>query len=168
MAYALDGQWAAMFHGLPGVFRNDRVKMVLDTVKRYNVAATQYGAINFVRADGTVLESGEFPMRGPYAPYDFFSPELFMLAMNYMYEGQVDFGLELARRCMHDMTCEQGLTWDQPNIIRGDTGERMYGNDYPQNLIIWSIPAAMQGKDLTSLLDSGGLVYRVLKAAKQQ
>ena len=34
VAYQLDGEWTAVFHGLPGVFRADRVPIVLETIKR--------------------------------------------------------------------------------------------------------------------------------------
>jgi len=36
-----------------------------------------------------------------------------------------------------------------PNIMRGDvdTGERTYGNDYYQDMMLWSLPAALERKD---------------------
>ncbi|MBI4587111.1 MAG: hypothetical protein HY717_24125 [Planctomycetes bacterium] len=164
--YQLDGEWMAKFHGLPGVFRNDRVKTVLETIRRVNVPPTKYGAINLAHADGRVLKPGEFPMSGDYEPYHFFSSELLMLAGTYMYEGQIDYGLELARRSMNNIICEQGMAWDMAIIIAGDTGKRFQGNDYYQNMILWSLPAAIDGGDLTAPLKPGGLVHRVLKAAR--
>ncbi|MBI2844847.1 MAG: hypothetical protein HYX78_15750 [Armatimonadetes bacterium] len=164
--YQLDGEWMARFHGLPGVFRNDRVKTTLETIKQINVAATKYGAINLANSDGTVLKPGDFPMSGDYEPYHFFSAELLMLAMTYMYEGQRDFGLELARRSMSNIICEQGMAWDMAIIIAGDTGKRYQGNDYYQNMILWSLPAVIEGSDLASPLKPGGLVHRMLEAAK--
>ena len=34
--------------------------------------------------------------------------------------------------------------WDAPNIMRGDTdsGERSFGQDYVQNMVLWSLLAA--------------------------
>ena len=54
-----------------------------------------------------------------------------------------------------------------PNIMRGhvDTGERTFGNDYYQDLMLWSLPAALEGKDLSGPAKAGGLVDRILKAA---
>jgi len=161
-AYQLDGEWIARFHGLPGVFRRDRVKTVLDTIKRINVSLTRFGAVNFANPDGT-------PARDVgYGPYSMFPPEVLMLAMTYMYEGEVDFGLELARRHWHNIVCEKGRTWDQPNILRGDvdTGEFVYGHDYYQNMMLWALPAAMQGEDLSAPTRPGGLVDRMIKAAR--
>ena len=75
------------------------------------------------------------------------------LGMTYMYNGRKELGLELARRCMNDLICEQGTTWDQPNIVRGNTGQRRFGANYYQNMMLcrcrrpstaraWSIPAS--------------------------
>lgn len=56
-AYQLDGERIARFHGLPGVFRRDRVKTVLETIKRINVSLTRFGAVNFANPDGTPAET---------------------------------------------------------------------------------------------------------------
>ena len=90
-----------------------------------------------------------------------------MLAMTYIYNGEKDFGLEIARKVWHNIVCQQGLTWDQPNIMRGDadTGERSFGADYYQNMILWSLPAAIDGEDLSAPTKPGGLVDRVIRAA---
>ena len=91
-----------------------------------------------------------------------------MLGMTYMYNGRKDFGLELVRRCMSNIVCEQCTTWDMPNIIRGDTGKRSFGADYYQNMMLWSLPAAMDGKSLEQPCQPGGLVDRVIQAARGQ
>ena len=91
-----------------------------------------------------------------------------MLGMTYMYNGQKELGLELTRRCLNNIVCEQGTTWDMPNIILGDTGKRSYGSDYYQNMMLWSLPAAMENKSLEAPCRPGGLVERVLKAAVEK
>jgi uncharacterized protein (DUF608 family) len=88
-----------------------------------------------------------------------------MLGMTYMYEGEVEFGLELCRRCWENIVLRNGMCWDQPNIVRGDTGEKVYGGDYYQNLMLWSLPAAMEGKGLASVCGAEGLVGRMIRAA---
>jgi len=66
-----------------------------------------------------------------------------MLAMTYMYNGSPRSGRKLAYRVWYNLTCIQGYAWDAPNIMRGDadTGERSFGQDYVQNMILWSLPA---------------------------
>jgi hypothetical protein len=103
-----------------------------------------------------------------YGPYSFFPVEALMLAMTYMYNGQPAFGMDLAYKVWHNITCVQGYAWDAPNIMRGDadTGERSFGQDYVQNMILWSLPAVIEGRDLSAPARAGGLVDRVLRAAR--
>jgi len=160
--YQLDGEWMTRFHGLPSIFRPDRIKTTLSTIKRFNATLTKYGAVNFTNPDGTPAnEVG-------YGTYSMFPPEVIMLGSNYIYEGERDFGLELARRHWHNIVCEKGYTWDQPNILRGDadTGDRLYGSDYYQNMMLWALPAALEGKDLHGPVLPGGLVNRILHASQ--
>ncbi|MBI4607119.1 MAG: hypothetical protein HY721_34580 [Planctomycetes bacterium] len=159
--YQLDGEWVTDHHGLPSALPEDRVRKALDTVRRTNVALSAHGAVNYAHADGT-------PARvGGYGTYSYFPPEALMLAMNFLYEGQRDFGLELARKVWRNIVCRHGYTWDMPNIFRGDadTGERTYGSDYYQDLMLWSMPAAIAGTDFGAPAKPGGLVDRVLRAA---
>jgi len=160
--YQMDGEWIIGHHGLPDGLPKARVAATLETIKRCNVALTRYGAVNYANADGTPAQ-----VKG-YGTYSFFPPEALMLAMTYMYAGEREFGLELARKVWHNLICLQGYTWDMPNIMRGDvdTGERVFGNDYYQDMMLWSLPAAIDGKDFGAPTKPGGLVDRMLKACK--
>jgi uncharacterized protein (DUF608 family) len=160
--YQLDGQWITKAHGLANTLPADRVKTTLATIKGGNIAVTKYGAVNYVGPDGKPSAVGG------YGTYSYFPPEALMLAMTYMYEDQRDFGLELARRVWHNLVCIQGYTWDMPNIMRGDvdTGERTFGNDYYQDLMLWSLPAALAGQDLGAPTRPNGLAERMIHAAR--
>lgn len=159
--YQLDGEWITDHHGLPSALPEERVKTALETIRRCNVAVTRYGAVNYANPDGTVANPGG------YGSYSYFPPEALMLAMNFMYEGEKEFGMELARKVWHNIVCRQGYTWDLPNIMRGDvdTGERTFGNDYYQDLMLWSLPAAWAGQTVEAPTQPGGLVDRIIKAA---
>jgi uncharacterized protein (DUF608 family) len=160
--YQLDGEWITDHHGLAGTLPSERVAKVLETIKRCNVALSKYAAVNYAMPDGRPAGVGG------YGTYSFFPPEGLMLAMTYIYKGQQEFGLELARKNWHNLVCRQGYTWDMPNIMRGDadTGERRSGADYSQDMMLWSLPAAVEGKDFGSPAKPGGLVDRVMKAAE--
>jgi len=157
--YQLDGHWMAKFHGLPGVFKDDHVKITLETIKHTCAAISPSGAANLARLDGSLVQ-GE-----GYGPNAYFTPELFMLASTYLYEGDKEFGLELARRCLTSLTLTTLSPWNQPNILRGDTGERLFGSHYVQNMMLWAVPAALEGKDIAGFCAPGGLVDRALRAA---
>lgn len=165
--YQLDGEWIADFHGLESVYPQGRVKTVLETIKRCNIAITKYGAVNYANPDGTPRPPAD-GKSWDYGTYGFFPVEALMLAMTYMYNGQPAFGQELAYKVWYNLTCIQGYAWDAPNIMRGDadTGERSFGQDYVQNMILWSLPAAFEGRDVGAPAKPGGLVDRILRAAK--
>lgn len=67
----------------------------------------------------------------------------------------------------HNIVCVQGYTWDMASIMRGDvdTGERTFGNDYYQDMMLWSLPAAVAAEDFGEPAKSGGLVHGVVTAA---
>ena len=94
---------------------------------------------------------------GGYGSYSYFPPEALMLAMN-QYEGQKDFGLELARKVWNNITCIQGYTWDMPNIMRGDvdTGERTFGNDYYQDMMLGLCPRRFMDRPSMGLPSRAG------------
>jgi uncharacterized protein (DUF608 family) len=163
MGFQLDGEWAARYHGLPGVFRPDRIPLVLDTIRRCNIAlAPEVGAVNFARPDGSPLP--EDSQVAIYGRYTMFVPELVLLAMTFLLEGEREYGLELIRKHWENLCLRQGHTWDLPNMVRGDTGQRGFGTDYYQDMMLWALPAAIAGQDLKASCAAGGLIQRVIQA----
>jgi uncharacterized protein (DUF608 family) len=163
MGYQLDGQWTVDFHGLPAVFDPDRIETTLETIKRCNVGLTStVGAANFARPDGTPLPADS--QVAVYGTHGMFTAEVVVLAMTYIYAGEKEFGLELARKFWDNMVRRQRHPWDMPNAIRGDTGERVFGTDYYQAMMLWAMPAALQGEDLCAHGREGGLVDRIVQA----
>lgn len=158
-AYQLDGEWMTRFHGLGGVFRPDRIQPTLRTIKKACIDPWKFGAVNLARPDGSLSEGVG------YGPNAFFVPEVYMLAMTYMFAGERHTGLELARSCVYSLNVQNLLTWDQPNLLRADTGDLLFGSHYVQNMMLWALPAALENKDIAAFCASGGMVDRILKAA---
>lgn len=156
----MDNHVAWPGHALPA----NRVKTTLATIKLANIAVTKYGAVNYVGPDGKLANVGG------YGTYSYFPPEALMLAMTYIYCGEKEFGVELARRVWHNLVCIQGYTWDMPNIMCGDvdTGERTFGNDYYQDLMLWSLPAALAGQDFGAPTKPNGLIQRMIQAVRRR
>ena len=164
--YQLDGEWIARFHGLDPVFEPDRVTKTLETIEKNNVRLSKYGAANYVTPSGELAyEGGGIGVE--YNANDFFPPELLMLAMTYMQNGRKEFGLELARRCMHEIICVQGKSFNSPNIIRGDKTESSFGDDYYQMLMIWGLPAVIEAKSLEDHGKNGSFTAEIIEAAKE-
>jgi hypothetical protein len=55
--------------------------------------------------------------------------------------------------------------WDLPVAIDPVDHPRV-GSDYYQNLMLWSLPAALEGTDLASSCRDGGLVDRIIRAGR--
>ena len=165
--YQMDGEWVTDLHGLPSALTTDKVRTSLETIKRTNIALSRTAATNYAMPDGSPIRKAT-EGTWDYGRFSYFPPEALMLAMNYMYEDQVPYGIELARKMWQNVVCIQGYTWDVPNIMRGDTdtGERVFGNDYYQDMIIWSMPAASAQEDLAWPVQPNGLVDRMLRAAR--
>ena len=85
----------------------------------------------------------------------------------YLYAGDRETGIETVRRLMYDLVCRHGYAFDLPNMLYCDTGERWFGTDYYQDMMFWAMPAAIARKDLHAPCVPGGLVDRVLQAAKR-
>ena len=167
MAYQLDGEWTARYHGLPGVFLPQRVPLALDKIRRCNMALSPgIGAVNFTRPDGSLLDAASKVAH--YGRYAMFAPEVVVLGMTFAYDGQLELGLELVRSFWETLCLKQGHTWDLPNMIHGDSGRRVFGTDYYQNMMLWALPSAIAGQDLSGSCAAGGLIDRVLQAGRDK
>jgi len=155
----LDGDWINRFHGLPPLFRSDRAQTTLRAIREKNSQLSPYGTVFFANPDGTPWEAAG------YGPYTYFVSEQLMLAMTYIYAGEEVFGLEQARRCLQNIV-QKGYTWNQPCVVQAATGERISGYDYYQNMMLWSLPAALERQNLAGPCAQGGLVDRVIRAGK--
>lgn len=158
MGYQLDGEWMARFHGLEGIFRPERVKKTLATLKKEVV--TKRGAITFRLKPGDDFDPGYWTNSGVHIPASL------MLAMLYIYYGERKFGLELARKTVYTLIVENRCSWDSAILINAETGQRLYGNDYYQNLIFWALPAVLANQDLTGPCRPEGLAAKVLEAGR--
>lgn len=157
MANQLNGDWITGIHGVAGVFNKDRVKVTLDTLKRTVVDYAACGVINLLKADGTEDTR-------TYRARSFFPAEAFILAMTYMYNGQLATGLDIVRKCMENLVCKQGYTWDVPNSIDVETAKVDFGTDYYQLLMLWAVPLGLQQLTISEASSPGGLVDRIIKA----
>jgi uncharacterized protein (DUF608 family) len=158
MGCQLDGEWMARFHGLEGVFPADRVKTTLATLRQTNTY--RFGATVF-----RLREQGEF-LPGYWGEAGVHFPSSIMLAATYLYHGDRDAGLDLAERTVRALVIENRASWDSMLLFRGDNAEFLWGADYYQNMMLWSLPAAVAGTDVAGPCQPGGLVSRMIEAAQ--
>src|SRR5271157_891245 len=159
-AYQLDGEWIARMHRIDPVLPIENIKATLATLQRTNINSR--GACVFNKNDDKEFGVGYWGETGMHVP------GTLMLAMLYIYYDEPEFGMELARRAVHDIAIETGSTWDSPILISCTTGLRIYGNDYYQNMMLWTLPAALLKEDVGAPCLPGGLVDRIIHAGKKK
>jgi non-lysosomal glucosylceramidase len=158
MGCQLDGQWMARFHGLEGVFRDDRVKITLETLQR--TSTFPFGAAVFRQPQEGEFRPGYWGNAGVHVPSSF------ILAATHLYHGNREAGLDLAERTARALLIQNRASWDSILLFRGDDASFLWGSDYYQNMMLWCLPAAMAGTDLTGPCEPEGLVGRMLAAAQ--
>ena len=164
MAYQLDGIFTNAQAGIhEKMYDNERVKTVLDTVWNANVRlGNGYGTLNYAGADG-----GYMSIEGDaYGKYCVFTQNTVVLAMTAMYCGDKERGLALVESVWRNLVLKQGLGWDMTHIVHAEDGRKVFGADYNQQSVIWSLPAAIEGTDISGPLREGGLVSDMLRMCK--
>jgi uncharacterized protein (DUF608 family) len=159
MGCQLDGEWMARFHGLEGVFRTDRVRTTLQTLRRTNTYP--FGATVF-----RMREEGAF-LPGYWGEAGVHIPSSLMLAATHLYHGNREAGLQLAEGTARGLLIERAASWDSILLLRGDEAEFLWGADYYQNMMLWCLPAALAETDLAGPCQPGGLVSRMIAAAQE-
>jgi non-lysosomal glucosylceramidase len=171
LAFQLDGDWMAGLHGLPNVFPPERAKATLATIKRLNAAAAGPRGITLtvIQRDGRLNTFG-----GRMGWNSSMPASVFILAMNYLYAGERETGLDIAYRSINHLVNILGFSWDMPNMVRSDPATdplpeylRIYGSDYYQGMSLWAMPTALRGENLKQAAAPGGLIARILQAARK-
>jgi uncharacterized protein (DUF608 family) len=161
----LMAQWCVKVLGLPDVLPADNVQATLATVQRLNMAATAYGLVNGMTPDGKRFDAG-YPQEGDHAKHTFVGENL-CAAMTFLYHGQEQPGLEIARRIYEAIALKTRSPWNQRCLISSETGLPVWGDDYYSNLVIWALPMALAGENIGQFVQPGALVDRMIAAAKR-
>ena len=136
------------------------IQSALDTVKRLNMTATEHGLVNGVNPDGTRHISKQDPDIHPHIlpNYDHgrqtFVAENLCAAMTYIYHGQRETGLDIARRLYQAVALMSRAPWKQYCMIDADTGLPVWGEDYYSNMVIWALPMARANQNIAEFMQS--------------
>lgn len=160
----LTGEFIGRFHGIGGVFQPDRVNTTLSTVARLALPASEIGALSSIRPDGTIDPDVANVWQGKSAcPIRVFFGETLCLASTYLYQGDREHGLELARKVARTYSIVEGRPWDA-SATADYRGGGLGSHDYSQYMSFWAVPAALAGKDIGAFCAPGGLVDRIIQA----
>jgi len=64
--------------------------------------------------------------------------------------------------------CKQRRPWGTPNIINCNSGRRVFGTDYYQKVLLWTMAAAPAGGDLSLPCREDGLTERIMKGVSAE
>ena len=161
LANQLAGHWQARMNGVAPFFPAPRVATVLETVKQNNLPATEFGALNAVRPDGSLDESG------PRHSNEIFPAENLIVAATLAYEGDLDGCKQLAAEVMQNIVLRQKAMWDMPNIVEPVDGKITHGTDFYQMMVIWALPMALRGQSIQEFCADGGFVSELASVSSR-
>ncbi|NLV44587.1 MAG: hypothetical protein GXY07_08820 [Candidatus Hydrogenedentes bacterium] len=167
-AMQLSGVWSTRVLGLPDALPEDHIQKALDTILKLNVPASPYGMVNGVYPDGRLCEEGG----GSGIPDTMWSRDIFIqcnatAAMVYLYYDRAEDGSAAARGMVDTIfRGPHAMPWAQPCGLSSKTGGTCHGHDYYDHMVVWSYPLAFAGQDIAGGCAPGGVIDRLLKAAR--
>ncbi len=156
----LMAQWCVKIAGLADILPAERVQSALGAIQRLNMAATEHGLVNGVDPDGERYVSKPDPEKFPdILPNNDHSTQVFVgenlcAAMNFIYHGQAETGLEIARRIYEAVALRSRTPWKQHCLIDADSGLPVWGEDYYSNMVIWALPMACANQSIAEFAQS--------------
>jgi len=164
----LIGDMFVCLHGLSGILPPARVKKVMATLERLNVAATPYGIRVALRPDGSEdttpsTVDNTSPGCAPFIPsYSTLSAATVMCRSSDPHFEEL--GLEIVRRTWHNLVVRQNMAWDMPCLVKVD-GTPAYGAEYYHNTMLWAFPIAVLKQDIRTACSVGGFIHSIIRAA---
>ncbi|MCY4060870.1 MAG: GH116 family glycosyl hydrolase, partial [Chloroflexi bacterium] len=158
----LMAQWCVKITGIADILPAEQVQSALGAVKRLNMGATRHGLVNGVNPDGSRYISKsdsdadqvvEILPNNDHATQVFVGENL-CAAMNFIYHGQRETGLEIARRIYEAVALTSRTPWKQHCLIDADTGLPVWGEDYYSNMVIWALPMACANQSIAEFMRS--------------
>ena len=158
----LMAQWCVKITGLPDILPAAQVQSALGVVQRLNMAATKQGLVNGVNLDGSRYDSKQdtdADQSVDIMPNNDHAKQVFVgenlcAAMSFIYHGQPETGLEIARRIYEAMALTSRSPWKQRCLIDADSGLPVWGQDYYSNMVIWALPMAIANQSIAEFAGS--------------
>jgi len=164
----LSGVWCTRVLGLEDPLPKERIDKALDSIAKLNVPASRFGMVDAVFADGKPCVEG-----GPGGER-IWSRDIFIqcnatAAMVYLYYGRRDEGLRAARTMLDTIfRGPHAMPWSQPCGLSSVTGGTCHGHDYYDHMVVWTYPLALERQDIRGACAPGGLIARILDAARPE
>lgn len=162
----LSSVWCTRVLGLADPLPAGRIAKALDSISRLNIPASPFGMVDAVFPDGKPCVEG-----GPGGDR-IWSRDIFIqcnatAAMVFLYHGRHEEGLHAARTMLDTIfRGPHAMPWSQPCAVSSVHGGTAHGHDYYDHVVVWSYPLAIAGQDIRAACAKGGLLARILEAAR--
>ena len=130
---ALCGQWFAYATGLGDIVPRSNVLSVIDTVLRWNVAATPCGAVNGVKTDGT--PDTTFPDHSAVITIG----ETWNFCAMAAFAGRIEDAMRVFVNSYGNILAKQKTPWNIPWSLDATTGAIKWGINYYSNPCVWTL-----------------------------
>ena len=143
----LVGQWYAYMLGLDLEIAPGRIQSTIRSVERLNFAGSPWGPINGVRANG---KPDVTTLRARHS--NGISPgEAFAFAAMALYAGEVETGLNTAKRMYDTIALNSRTPWNTRFNYDAETGREFWGDHYYSNMAAWTLLPATAGLQIDLL-----------------
>ncbi len=133
----LCGQWFAYTCGLSEIVPGDHIQSVIDTVLQVNAKATEYGAVNGVKPDGTIDEL--FPDHSAVITIG----EVWNFCAMAAFAGRREAAAELFNESYANILLRLKTPWNITWSIDRRTGKLKWGRHYYSNTCVWTLYQAL-------------------------
>jgi uncharacterized protein (DUF608 family) len=159
----LMSEWCLRIVGEMGVLPEGKKDTALNTIKKLNMNATQYGLVNGVTPDGKRFDAG-YSSTNDHGKHVFFG-ENFCAAMTFIYNDHYETGMEIVKRIYESVAIKSRSPWNQRCLLDAEDGLPVWGEDYYSNMVVWTLPAAHDNESIEYLVRKGGVVDKMLNSA---
>lgn len=142
---ALCGQWFAFAAGLGRILPEEQLNATIDAALRLNARATEHGAVNGVRPDGSIDDS--FAAHSAVITIG----EVWNFCAMTAFAGRAADGVKLFEESYANIALRQRNPWNIPWAYTPDTGAISWGIHYYSNPCVWTLFQALAPEAYTAL-----------------
>ncbi|MCL4544437.1 MAG: GH116 family glycosyl hydrolase [Chloroflexi bacterium] len=163
LANQLMAEWCARVLGVPSPLPPEHARSAMEHVLALNARDDHAAIVNGVEPDGSPHVSRHDVDPNDHAAQCFVGENL-CAAMTMAYLGRQEAALTVAEHIYRSIAERHRTPWNWYCLIGGADGRPIWGLDYYSDMVIWALPMALAGQDITTFSTQGGLIDRLLVA----
>ncbi|MHB8277612.1 MAG: GH116 family glycosyl-hydrolase [Candidatus Humimicrobiaceae bacterium] len=173
-ANIFDGEVFSILEDLPMLFREDRKKKMLETIKKINLEVDFITPVTYVNKNWEPIKSGvskennanpEYYEKYIYDEYMMLFYQTIYVLIQLVEEGDRELAMEITKKYHQKVICELGLPWSIPEHTEGKQCKPYYLDD-GHHMMIWGLATQLLDGNIKNTCSPGGFAYRIKEASK--